>query len=678
MGRINSALEREILNQRAHWFNWSPVLLAFGIGAYFKLPNEPDFSHYILISFFTAFVGGVFHFSTITNRVILGAILIFSIGFCAAAFRSNQVSAPVLKYRYYGPIEGRVVDIDKSSSDALRITLDKVKMGKISSGRTPHRIRLSLLAKGSDQNFDPGSIIQTTAFMMPPQSPVEPDGFDFRRHAWFLKLGAVGYTRKRVRLLQPAAETLDLKLFQYRMKFSRRLQNNLPKRTSGFAAAIMTGDRSGIKQEHVSALRRSNLAHLLAISGLHMGLLVGVIFTALRWILTSLPFFILRSKAKKIAALGALLFAFVYLGLSGFNIATQRAFLMVSLMLCAILFNRRALSLRAVALAAWLILIYRPESLLSAGFQMSFAATFALVISFQWINNWRQGRPKKWFSPILTVILTSLIAGLATAPIAAAHFNQIVHYGLIANILSVPVMGALVAPGAILSVSLMPFGVEIIGLWIVDIGLGWILKVATFFANQENAVSGIVMPETWILALGMVAVLQFSLWQGRLRILGAFGIFAAGLFWSQTQRPDILIADRGALVGVMTSEGRAISKPKGAGFVARIWLENDGDKINQSDAHDRWKNQRSPFVFHHWSKRTAAKTVHCKSNEIHISIVPQNIIGNCIIYNLKDLEKTGSLAIWQDASGKIEKASVTLNKQKTRLWSPPRWRRFNG
>ena len=213
-------------------------------------------------------------------------------------------------------------------------------------------------------------------------------------------------------------------------------------------------------------------------------------------------------------------------------------------------------------------------------------------------------------SPILTVILTSLIAGLATAPIAAAHFNQIVHYGLIANILSVPVMGELVGPGAILSVSLMPFGAELIGLWIVDIGLGWILKVATFFANQENAVSGIVMPETWILALGMVAVLQFSLWLGRLRILGAFGIFAAGLLWSQTQRPDILIADRGALVGVMTSEGRAMSKPKGAGFVARIWRENDGDKINQSDARERWKNQRSPFFFQHWSKRNAAKTVH--------------------------------------------------------------------
>ena len=318
MGRINSALEREILNQCAHWFTWSPVLLAFGMSAYFKLPNEPDFSHYILTSFFTAFVGGVFHFSKITNLVILGAILIFSIGFCAAAFRSNQVSAPVLKYRYYGPIEGRVVDIDKSSSDALRTTLDKVNMGKISSVRTPHRIRLSLLAKGSDQNFDPGSIIQTTAFMMPRQSPIEPNGFDFRRHAWFLKLGAVGYTRKRVRLLQPAAETLDLNLFQYRMKFSQRLQNNLPQGTSGFAAATMTGDRSGIKQEHVSALRRSNLAHLLAISGLHMGLLAAVIFTALRWILISSPFLSYAQKQRKLPHLERYflrLFALAYLAL---------------------------------------------------------------------------------------------------------------------------------------------------------------------------------------------------------------------------------------------------------------------------------------------------------------------------------------------------------------------------
>ena len=187
MGRINSALEHEILNQRAHWFNWSPVFLAFGVGAYFELPNEPNFSQYIWISTFALCVIGVFIFSTIAYRVVFGAILIVCLGFFAAAFRANQVSAPVLKYRYYGPIEGRIIAIDKSSSDALRITLDEVKMGKISSGRTPNRVRLSLLFTLADQNFNPGSIIQATGFMMPPQSPVEPDGFDFRRHAWFFK-----------------------------------------------------------------------------------------------------------------------------------------------------------------------------------------------------------------------------------------------------------------------------------------------------------------------------------------------------------------------------------------------------------------------------------------------------------------------------------------------------------
>ncbi|MBT6097804.1 MAG: competence protein, partial [Marinovum sp.] len=177
MGRIKSALEREILNQRAHWFNWSLVILAFGIGAYFELPNEPNFSPYIWISIIEVCGFGFIVFPSIATRVLFGATLIFCLGFCAAAFRANHVSAPVLKYRYYGPIEGRVIAIDKSNSDALRITLDGVKMGKISAKRTPDRIRLSLLSKAKNTHLYPGSIIETIGFMMPPQSPVEPSGF---------------------------------------------------------------------------------------------------------------------------------------------------------------------------------------------------------------------------------------------------------------------------------------------------------------------------------------------------------------------------------------------------------------------------------------------------------------------------------------------------------------------
>ena len=183
-----------------------------------------------LIGLFAIGAIGIFIFSSLTFRVIFGAILIFCLGFCAAGFRANQVSAPVLKYRYYGPIEGRVIAIDKSNSDALRITLDEVKMGKISPQRTPKRIRLSMLTKETDQDVYPGSIILAIGFMMPPQSPVEPNGFDFRRHAWFLELGAVGYTRKHIVLLQQARKTWDLTLFQHRIEFSQKLQKNCPKR----------------------------------------------------------------------------------------------------------------------------------------------------------------------------------------------------------------------------------------------------------------------------------------------------------------------------------------------------------------------------------------------------------------------------------------------------------------
>lgn len=670
---MKSAFEREIHNQRNNWFNWSPIAFGIGIGLYFAQPNEPSIIIYFCLGLFSFCLLGISIVSQNVARVFTIALSIFCLGFIIAGFRAHQLTAPILKYRFYGDIEGRVIAIDKSNSNNLRVTLDNVKMGRISRAHTPERIRLSLMSNVKKNLLYPGVTIKTIGFMMPPQSPVEPTGFDFRRHAWFLKLGAIGYSRKQVVIEPPIENDFDLTFFKYRSKLSARIERKISNKTSGFAIAIMTGDRSVLNQEDINALRRSNLAHLLAISGLHMGLLVGVVFTALRWTLTLCPISLIQVHAKKNAAIGAFVFATLYLGLSGFNIATQRAFLMVSLMLCAILINRRAISLRAVALAAWIILFLRPESLLSPGFQMSFAATIALVYSFQHINRHRLSKTKRWFSPISTVVFTSLIAGIATGPIGAAYFNQVSHFGLLANILSVPVMGILVAPGAIVSVVLMPFGAEALGLWVVEIGLNWILTVAHFFSNQKNAVSGIVTPETWVLTLLVLSFLQFILWNGYLRCLGLVGVLISSMSWYQTSRPDILIADHGTLVGVLTEEGRALSKPKGAGFVAKIWLENDGEKTTQNVAHERWKNQKYPLVYHHWSKKSAEKEVRCNQNEIHISIVPQSITGKCIIFLKEQLEKTGAIAIWRYPDGKIEKMETSLFPNKNRLWSPPRW-----
>ena len=147
---------------------------------------------------------------------------------------------------------------------------------------------------------------------------------------------------------------------------------------------MIVGDRVGVSRDSTQALRDSNLAHLLAISGLHMGLATALLFGASRLILALLPIPARRWRIKAIAAGIALAGAFAYLVLSGMSIATQRAFIMVAVALIAIMLNRPPITLRALTVAALLILTLRPESLTHVGFQMSFAATAAIIAGFEW------------------------------------------------------------------------------------------------------------------------------------------------------------------------------------------------------------------------------------------------------------------------------------------------------
>jgi len=165
----------------------------------------------------------------------------------------------------------------------------------------------------------------------------------------------------------------------------------------------------------------------------------------------------LRLPARSIAAVGALIAAAFYLALSGGNIAPQRAFIMVAVALVAVMLGRRAISLRSVAIAATIVLILRPEVLMGPGFQMSFAATTALVAVFGFIRDGNIPMGPSWFKPVSAVFISSAVAGIATAPIGAAHFNAIAQFGLIANPASVPLMGVLVIPAAVLAAVLAPF-----------------------------------------------------------------------------------------------------------------------------------------------------------------------------------------------------------------------------
>ena len=663
---------REVLQaQRGHLFGWVPVCLAIGIGIYFALGFEP--SPMLLglsgaggaaLVLLARFVPGV-------GPVLVGCGLI-AVGVALAGMRAHMVSEPVLSFRYYGPVEGRIVGIDRSSSDALRLTLDRVVLSDMPPGRTPTRVRVALHGALAGSEPMPGMTVMTTAHLAPPGGPVEPGGFDFQRHAWFQRLGAIGYTRIPVLALEPPDGSRPT--FAARMALSRHVQARLPGEAGAFAAAIMTGDRAGMSQETLKALRVSNLAHLLAISGLHMGLLAGFLFAASRLLLAAIPWVALRCPVKKAAALIALTGAAGYLALSGGNVATERAFVMVAVMLSAILFDRRALSLRSVALAAVIVLVLRPEALLGPGFQMSFAATTALVAVFEWIS--RRPRPlgPGWAQPVVTVVISSLVAGLATAPFAAAHFNQIAHYGLAANLLSVPLMGVLVMPAAVLSAILMPFGLEGIGLWAMGLGLDWILGVARFFSGLEGARGTVPRPAVMVLPVLALGALFVVLWQGRSRMLGVVPLVLALVLWEQGERPDVLISEDGKLVGVMTDAGRALSRERGTGFVARNWLENDGDAAEQAEAATRWDKivpgalPGGFEVIPVSGKRAVRAFDNCPATALVVMSAAPEVEGlPCRILSPKELRETGAVALYlRDGAPKMITARQVSG---ARLWN---------
>lgn len=668
-----------LLGQRGYLFPWAPVCLGGGIGLYFQLGAEPS------TQLLWGAAGCAVVMMWLSRRCgpvlepMVWAVMLLCTGIALAGLRSHIVAEPVMGWRYYGPVEGRIVGIDRSASDALRLTLADVRLSRVRPQKTPALVRISLHGEQGYFVAMPGQRIALTGHISPPQGPVEPGGFDFQRHAWFQRLGGVGYTRSPVLLLQPSQSNWST--FALRMRMSRHIRAQLPGEAGGFAAAVTTGDRSGISQSTLASLRDSNLAHLLAISGLHMGLLVGFVFAALRYGIALIPGIAMRVHSKRLAAALSILAATIYLILSGGNVSTQRAFVMATVALVAVIADRRVISLRAVAVAALIVLLVRPEALLSPGFHMSFAATVALVAVFSEMQRSETRIGPGWLQPVVALVLSSLVAGLATAPYGAAHFNQLAHYGLLANVLSVPVMGTLVIPAAVLSASLSIVGLDWIGIWLMGIGLNWILFVADWVSAMPGAKSAVISPGPLVLPLFSAGFLFVVLWQGHARWVGLVAVAVAFGMWIKTDRPPVLIAGNGALVGVMTGNGRALSKPKGHGFVARNWLENDGDATLQPAAADRWQKSGKGYdtkgvrmaklgsyrLFHIQGKRALSGFKGCKSGDLVISSVQIDGTWPCRIFDPKRLRRTGALAVHVE-EGKMQ-VMTSRHASGSRLWN---------
>lgn len=676
LGRLFLGPLEWLLAARGQLFVWVPVFIGFGVGIWFLLPFEPELWHYgmVLALLALAAVGTIWGPDLI--RPLFMILCCVTAGGLSAGLRAHLVAGPMIEFQYYGPVMGRVVEIDRAQSDAIRVTLSEVVLDNVYPA--PRFVRVSIIGEAPE----PAQMVMMTAHLSTPAGATEPNGFNFRRTAFFRGLGAVGYSRSPVLLWQEAPADMQ-RIDRLRRYLSQGLMTAIPNDAGAFAAGAMTGDKSGISQDTVQALRDSNLAHLLAISGMNLAFLSGFVFMLIRYGLALIPVVALRVNSKKIAALIALAVALFYLLLSGANVSTTRAFLMIAVMLGAILLDRKGLTMRSVAISAVILLLWQPESLLDPGFQLSYAATVVLIGGYHVVDRQilAENLPR-WLMPVYAVVLTSVLAGIATAPYAAAHFNLFTDYGLLANLLTAPAMSLLMASGAVVAI-LAPFGLASPALWLLEQAAAWILFVAHWVAGLQGAVTMIAVPPAVVLPMITVAGIWVLVWQGWRRWLGVpiFGL--ALILWAVAPRPDLLISSDGRLVGWMGAQGRALSTPTGAGFSAENWLQDDGDLATQEEAAARpgFTGPKEARVFQIGNVagvvlmgKGAATAFAAACARYDLVILPAALDpslltdGPCTRIDRDILDNTGSLGgYWRDGS-----LTIYPSRNAPRIWSGDR------
>src|SRR5581483_6183752 len=592
---LADTFEREIEARRG--FLWSPVLFGLGICLYFALPQEPSAIALLLLT--AALAGGAWlaRRTVGPHRLLLVAALITG-GAAAMKLRTDAVAAPVLPRELTVTVSGWVSAREESGKTGARVCLRVASVSGFGAPDLPRTVRVTVRSRAGA--IAVGDALSLKARLQPPSGPVMPGAFDFARDAFYDGIGGVGFAYGAATSANLGPAPLDIRLMQplgaLRETIRRRIEAALDGDNGRIAAALIMGDQRGISARTQDDMRASGLGHILSISGLHMALVAGATFWLLRAFFALSTTLALGYPIKKWAAAGALAVATFYLGISGAEVATVRSWVMLAIMLAAVIADRRAITLRNVALAAWVILVLLPDSVLSASFQMSFAATVALVAAWEALAERRAARLnlaaasdaglwRRVLESVSALALTSLVAGLATLPFGIYHFQRVAPLTLFANIATAPVVGLVIMPMALAAVLLMPLGLESLPLALMGYGLDWMRGVAAETAGWSAGAGGVAAPPLIALVSAVAGFLWLALWQTRWRLAGLVPLLCAIPLALLAPRPDVIVAADGWAAAVRGPGGRlTILGGKGASFDIGNWLRADADPRSARDA----------------------------------------------------------------------------------------------
>lgn len=699
--KLGAAFVREFEHGRG--FPWLAVGVAAGIVIYFTLPREPS-----LIALVGLFSGLVWSAWRTRENLFAYALAAFAAaiaaGLVVAKARTDRVAAPRLDHMRSATVVGWIEALDPLQR-GYRLTVRVASIEGIATEKTPVRVRISSRS-GATASFRPGDGVSLRARLRPPRGPARPGGYDFARRLFYGEIGATGFAfgaPQRADLGPPALELrLGAAVNRMRSDLSFRIREVLDGDTGAIASALIVGLRRGISRDTEEALRKAGLAHILAISGLHMALVSGSVYWAIRALLALFPAIALRRPIRKWAAVAALAVGAFYLLLSGAGIATQRAFIMIAVVFLAILNERPALTMRSIAVAALIVMAIAPETVLGPSFQMSFAAAMALIAVYEWITARRGGRSaqqpdgfRRLLRPVwgylLGLMITSLIAGLATAPFAAAHFHRVAPLGLLTNLAAMPIVGIGIMPFGVLAMVLAPFGLDPLPLAAMGWGIDQVTAIAAFVAAitpSAAAVTGSV-PAVAVAALA-IGMVWLALWRTRLRFIGVAAI-VAGLALSQLgTRPDILISDDGRLVAMRGGDGRfSIAGRSRSRLTREIWLRADGDPrmIDDPGLKDAARCDRLGCVLTGGGTKPDGRPIRvaivhrplafeedCRIADIVVTDrePPRSCARHALVFDRSVLATTGAIAIRFDPNRPSGLGDVATAIPKLRRpWHPP-------
>jgi competence protein ComEC len=567
---------------------WLPVGFGLGIVVYFAAEREPAWWVATALAALAVAAAYLLRASPIGFPLAVGCAAIAA-GFATATVKSRLIDHTILLAPAYGVSVSGFVEAREERERSDRIVVHVAAMEAARLADKPERIRLTV-RKGTAPAV--GAFISLKARLDPPASPFRPGGYDLARDLYFQRIGATGLALGRIDVLPaPAAPGLQLAFATaveaIRDGIDSRIRAAVKGDAGSIASALITGKRDALSAPVFDAMYISGVGHVLSISGYHMALVAGVVFFIVRAVLALFPALALRYPIKKWAAMTALAAATFYLVLSGAEVATQRSYIMTAVVLIGVMVDRATLTMRTIAVAALAVMLIVPEAVIHPSFQMSFAATLALIATYERGIPWIATAPATplgarialWGAREITVLaIASLVAGLATTPYAAYHFHRMAPYGVIANLLAMPIISALSMPAGLLALVAMPFGFD--GpLWrLMGVGIDWMVAVAMWVANLPGAVGHVPAFGVGAVLLATAGLIVVCLLRSPLRFAGAGFVVAGCAAAMMAARPDVIVSAGGDVVAVRVADGRLSAIKFGSDTLSvREWLAADGD-----------------------------------------------------------------------------------------------------